>query len=72
MKRDKWLPPIPWGYIYTFCAAIPLSAILLEATVGMNVLGVFAIAFHLAFLGEWLHIAIRRRLRQYFQASTRG
>ena len=71
-RHSRWLPPIPWGYIYTFVAALFLSAILLEATVGMNVIGCFAIAFHVAFLGEWLHVVIRRRLRSYFQEGARG
>ncbi len=72
MTRDRWLPPIPWGYLYTFVAAWLLSAILLDATVGLHPLGPFAIAFHVAFLGEWLHVVIRRRLRKYFEAGARG
>ena len=72
MTRDKWLPPIPWGYIYTFVVALFLSTLVLEATGGMNVIVVFAIAFHVAFLGEWLHVIFRCRLRAYFDAGARG
>ena len=71
-RHGRWLPPIPWGYLLTFVVALFVGTVLLDGTVGMNVFGVFAIAFHVAFLGEWLHVLIRRRLRSYFQEGARG
>lgn len=72
MKRDRWLPPIPWAFLVVFPASTPLIAVLLEATVGMNFLGMMAIAFLVALLCECLHMVIRRRLHRYLENGKRG